>query len=409
MSTQDSPGGRRRRDPRAERQARRSRGAPAAVSGEATGRPRTRRDPRAERAPLAGSDSGRPRRNLRPGRGATGPLASEASRAAPAAASPAVAAAPEPVRLEAPARWVLAVPDAGGGGLSDADRELLGAARNLAGEDGAVVALVPEGAVDLGAAGADRVLELPPELEPEVRAARIAAMAESLGAGHLLFPESAAGSELGRRVAAALGEWPSAAVLALEANQVACRCDAGRSERLQAPGRVLLLEPEAAEAHQGAPREARPVQAPAVAAQARIRDLGLLPVDPGSIPLAEAELILAAGSGVTDWNGFHRLARALGAAEGASRVVCDAGHLPRSRQVGASGTLVRAHCYIALGISGAPQHLQGITRCQHVLAVNADAHAEMMKRAELGVVADVQGVIPALLALLEREKDDEAA
>jgi len=230
---------------------------------------------------------------------------------------------------------VLAVPDAAGGRLSDTDRELLGAARTLAGEDGAVVALVPESTADLGATGADRVLALASEAAPELRAARVAAAADGLGAGHLLFPESPEGGELGRRVAAALGEWPAAGVLALEDDRLACWGDAGRSERLQAPGRVLLLEPEAAQAYDGLPREARLVEAPATDAEPRIRDLGLLPVDPGRVPLAEAELILAAGNGVTDWEGFHRLARALGAAEGASRVVCDAGHLPRSRQVGA--------------------------------------------------------------------------
>ena len=87
-----------------------------------------------------------------------------------------------------------------------------------------------------------------------------------------------------------------------------------------------------------------------------------------------------------------------GAAEGGSRVVCDAGLLPRGRQVGASGSLVEPRCYLAFGIAGAPQHLQGIARCERVLAVNTDLHADMVKRADLAIIADAQEVMPALPA-----------
>jgi electron transfer flavoprotein alpha subunit len=104
---------------------------------------------------------------------------------------------------------------------------------------------------------------------------------------------------------------------------------------------------------------------------------------------------------VTDWTAFHALAEVLGAAEGGSRVVCDAGLLPRERQVGASGTLIQARCYLAFGISGAPQHLQGIVRCEKVVAINTDLHAEMVKRGDLSAIKDAQAVMPALTRLLE--------
>ena len=117
------------------------------------------------------------------------------------------------------------------------------------------------------------------------------------------------------------------------------------------------------------------------------------------MPLAEADFIVSAGNGVTDWDAFHQVAAALGAAEGGSRIVCDAGLLPRERQVGASGSLVEPRCYLAFGIAGATQHLQGITRCERVLAVNTDLHAEMVKRADLAIIADAQQVMPALARL----------
>ena len=75
----------------------------------------------------------------------------------------------------------------------------------------------------------------------------------------------------------------------------------------------------------------------------------------------------------------------------------------RGRQVGASGSLVEPRCYLAFGIAGATQHLQGIARCERVLAINTDLHADMVKRADLAIIADAQEVMPALTRLA-REK-----
>jgi electron transfer flavoprotein alpha subunit len=139
-------------------------------------------------------------------------------------------------------------------------------------------------------------------------------------------------------------------------------------------------------------------------APTRIEDRGIAPTDPNAVPLPEADFIVSAGNGVSDWASFHEVASALGAAEGGSRVVCDAGFLPRDRQVGASGSLVEARCYLAFGIAGAPQHLQGISRCERVLAVNTDLHAEMVKRADLAIIADAQAVMLALAKLAKERR-----
>src|SRR4029077_19426724 len=125
--------------------------------------------------------------------------------------------------------------------------------------------------------------------------------------------------------------------------------------------------------------------------------------DPNAVPLPEADFIVSAGNGVTDWASFHDVATALGAAESGSRVVCDGGSSARDRQVGASGSLVEPRCYLAFGIAGAPQHLQGIVRCERVLAVNTDLHAEMVKRADLAIIADAQTVMPALARLAKAQ------
>ncbi|MEX2525887.1 MAG: FAD-binding protein, partial [Gammaproteobacteria bacterium] len=200
--------------------------------------------------------------------------------------------------------------------------------------------------------------------------------------------------------AAALGEMPATRVQSVAADRIVSRGDGGATDYRREPPRFILMAPEAADPVEGSVHEARLVEPPECTLPAgAIEDCGLLPADPASVPLAEAEFIIAAGNGVKDWPAFHAAAAALGATEGASRPVCDAGALPRDRQVGASGTLVSARCYLALGISGAPQHLQGIADCEHVIAVNADTGAEILKRADLGVVADVQEVMPALARL----------
>jgi len=395
-------GERQRRDPRAELNAPLD-GAVAKEEAEAPAA-RTRRDPRAERGP-ASPDGGNPRIDR------ARPLRLVEETTAPERSGPATG--PRMVVIDDPACWVLAVPDLAGGRLSAHDRDVLGAARRLAdAHGGAVVAVTFADCAQLGAAGADRVMHCAPEPEgqyaPEWRCAAVTAALDALGPRHVVFPDGAgAGGDLGRRVAARLGEMPAARVQSVSDAGIACRGDGGRTDFHRAPPRLLLIAPEASDPVSGRVHEAWPADPPACGRPAAgVTDHGYLPLDPATVPLAEAEFIASAGNGVADWGAFHALAVALGASEGASRPVCDAGALGRDRQVGASGTLVSARCYLALGISGAPQHLQGISECEHVIAVNSDPGAEILKRADLGVVADVQELMPALTSLLAWRRQD---
>jgi electron transfer flavoprotein alpha subunit len=129
-------------------------------------------------------------------------------------------------------------------------------------------------------------------------------------------------------------------------------------------------------------------------------DLGRTAGKAQQVALEEADFILAAGNGVKDVKLFHELAEALGAAVGASRVAVDDGRFPRSQQIGATGRTVQARGYLAMGISGAVQHLQGIRECRHVMAVNTDTSAPIAQRSELTVAEDVQALMRALLTLL---------
>jgi electron transfer flavoprotein alpha subunit len=133
-------------------------------------------------------------------------------------------------------------------------------------------------------------------------------------------------------------------------------------------------------------------------------DQGNLSVDPNAVNLAEAGFILSGGNGVKDWPVFHLTAKTLGATEGASRVSVDDGYMPRDRQVGASGTWVTAKVYIAVGISGAIQHMQGIAQCDKVVAINSDDKCDMVKRADLSAIGDSTVILNDLRNLVEQHR-----
>jgi electron transfer flavoprotein alpha subunit len=135
--------------------------------------------------------------------------------------------------------------------------------------------------------------------------------------------------------------------------------------------------------------------------------LGTEEVASQGVDLTKAETIVAVGRGVGGGDklgAIEDLARLLGAEIGASRPVIDAGWLPRDRQIGSSGQTVSPKLYLALGISGAIQHLVGMKGSSVIVAVNKDAGAPIFKIANYGVVGDLHEVVPALAAAVRELK-----
>lgn len=117
--------------------------------------------------------------------------------------------------------------------------------------------------------------------------------------------------------------------------------------------------------------------------------------------LVEASVIVSGGRGTEgDFAPVEALADALGAAVGASRAAVDAGYVPQSLQVGQTGKSVSPDLYVALGISGAIQHVAGMRTARRILAVNSDPEAPIHRLADLGVVGDLKTIIPAVVARL---------
>lgn len=310
-----------------------------------------------------------------------------------------------------PAFYIAVVPDMIGGRLGSHDRDLLGLAHGLAGSDGAVLAIVfgEHKETNFAGAGVDRLLVIEGEAyqgyAPEQLVQGLRAVDNQFAPRHWLLPDSrTGGGELGRRLGAALGERPATRVWQVKDGQCIGRAGAGQQDMQRALPRLILAAAECAEPVSETHHEALPVELSGSVARSisRIEDLGSVAVDPAKIAMAEAEFIVSGGNGVKDWALFHKATTALGATQGASRVAVDDGHMPRDRQVGATGTWVTARVYMAVGISGAIQHLQGIGACDKVVAINMDPGCDMIKRADLSVIGDSAAILQALIDAVEQ-------
>ncbi|PWU04899.1 MAG: electron transfer flavoprotein subunit alpha/FixB family protein [Terriglobia bacterium] len=139
----------------------------------------------------------------------------------------------------------------------------------------------------------------------------------------------------------------------------------------------------------------------------RTRPLELFRESQRAVDLGAAELIVSVGRGIKEAENIalvEKLAQTLGAELAASRPICDAGWLPMERQVGSSGQTVAPKMYMAVGISGAIQHLVGMKGSRTVVAINKDPNAPIFEIADYGIVGDLFQVVPELIEAIQKTK-----
>jgi len=322
---------------------------------------------------------------------------------------------------------VLVVGEPDGERLAGTTLEAVGVARRLAGPDGAVMGFLAgrdaaSRAPAFAAAGVGRVLlASEPRFDRSLPASlgRVAAAAaEKVGASVIVL----AGTTFGRDLTGSL----SSAFRASAANGVTEAEGAAEGIRVRRPvfgGRateerlltgercVLSVRPHAFPPATGpaAPLTTEPlatVDVPApLLAPART---GVTATPQGSGPsLADAAIVVSGGRGLRAPENFRlidELATSLDAAVGASRAVTDAGWRPASLQVGQTGRSVSPQLYVAVGISGAIQHLVGMVSSRVIVAINNDPTAPIFKVADYGIAADLFQVVPALTAEVRRAR-----
>src|SRR6185312_7058249 len=139
----------------------------------------------------------------------------------------------------------------------------------------------------------------------------------------------------------------------------------------------------------------------------RTKPLELFRESQRAVDLSAANIIVSVGRGIKEADNIplaQQLADALGAELAASRPICDAGWLPMERQVGSSGQTVAPKMYMAIGISGAIQHLVGMKGARTIVAINKDANAPIFEVADYGIVGDLFQIIPELIEAIQKSK-----
>ena len=307
-----------------------------------------------------------------------------------------------------------------GGKLAKSTLELISAARQF---DNAlqVAALILGSGVDAAANEAahyaDQVLVADTPgfavYDPAAWAAAVASIATEGEAKLILLPSTRSGRELAPRVAVRLEAPLLEDVISLkqsgsqtEAQRYSFLARVTETVATEAPIAVATVRPGAFLPAAPLARVAEQFEVEVEPVPTRVQRSDRQSEASAKVSLADAEIIVAGGRGLGSAAAFNSLliplADTLGAAVGATRAVVDAGWRPYHDQIGQTGKTVQPKLYLAIGISGATQHLSGMNKSRTVIAINRDADAPIFSVADLGIVGDLAHLLPALLAELKK-------
>lgn len=237
--------------------------------------------------------------------------------------------------------------------------------------------------------------------------------AKESGASIIILPNTSLGKDLAPRVSAKLDAGLAVDCIALEVQSneiIATRpIYAGKvllDVKLNSPVKIFTLRPNIFPATVVSDSKAEVAVINVESPDLSTKVIELKKSE-GKLDVAEAEIIVSGGRGMKGPEHFKLiddLAEILGAAAGASRAVVDAGWRPHSEQVGQTGKTVSPTLYIALGISGAIQHLAGMRSAKFIVAINKDKDAPIFQIADYGIVGDVFEVVPAMIEEIKKIK-----
>lgn len=265
----------------------------------------------------------------------------------------------------------------------------------------------------LGKCGADKVYNVAAsnDFDAQVYAAIIANAAKKLGADCVVFAHSSSGKSLAGRVSVRLEAGMVSSVISVPEGsdfQVKKGVFSGKGfaiYEITTANKVVTIAPNTfrpEETGSAVAVESLEVEAP----QGRVRVKEQSTVD-GVVPLPEAELVVSAGRGMKgpeNWGIIEEMATILGATTACSRPVADIDWRPHHEHVGQTGVAIRPNLYIAVGISGAIQHLAGVNQSKVIVVINKDPEAPFFKAADYGIVGDLFDVVPRLNEALKKFK-----
>lgn len=310
------------------------------------------------------------------------------------------------------------------GKLKKTSKEALSTGRKLASSLGGDLAAVALGssataiAAEAGSLGAKKLFAVSDasltDYSTEGHASALQQVVSQASPDVLLFTATSNGRDLAPRIAARLNVGVASDVSSLEivdgklrARRPMYASRAFATVEVDGKPAIATCRPNAFSIEEAGGGAAEVVEVAYTPAEAKAKLLESKSPEAGEMSIAEADVIVAGGRGLKEAQNFalvRDLAHALGGAVGASRATVDAGWIDHQHQVGQTGRVVSPNLYIAVGISGAIQHLAGMSSSKHIVTINKDPEAPIHRIADLAVVGDLFTILPVLTEEVKKAK-----